>query len=315
MAWIESHQTLGRHPKVEKLAKILKIHKAQAIGHLHLLWWWCLDYAQDGSLVSLTNLDIADAAGWTKQPDLFVDAMVTCGVTRNGFLDRSGSGFVVHDWHQYAGRLIEKRRGDYERLKRFRNAAKAQPDTPDDTQDETHVDTQDETRINSVTPCVSNEVTNTTNRTNRTNLEEEEKKNPPPPTSSELFPSAALELSPQADQPSAEDLMAVWNSNRGPLPKVNGMTNGRKPHARARLAETPDLARWTSATKRLAASPFCRGENDRRWKADFDFLLQPDTLTKIEEGKYDARKPPPSSDFRKPFGAADFRYKSTGAKT
>lgn len=172
MAWIESHQTLGRHPKVEKLAKILKIHKAQAIGHLHLLWWWCLDYAQDGSLISLTNSDIADAAGWTKQPDLFIEAMLTCGVTRDGFLERSGSGFVIHDWHQYAGRLIEKRRVDYERLKRFRGATKSSIDmrhetghvTPIDTRSDARSDTPVDTRFNGVSMSVSDEVTNRTNQ-------------------------------------------------------------------------------------------------------------------------------------------------------
>jgi hypothetical protein len=37
----------------------------------------------------------------------------------------------------------------------------------------------------------------------------------------------------------------------------------------------------------LERSAFCRGENDRGWRADFDFLLQPKSFTKLLEGAYD----------------------------
>lgn len=50
MAWLRSHQELARHPKVKRLSRQLNISLPQAIGHLHLLWWWCMDYAQDGDL-------------------------------------------------------------------------------------------------------------------------------------------------------------------------------------------------------------------------------------------------------------------------
>lgn len=87
-----------------------------------------------------------------------------------------------------------------------------------------------------------------------------------------------------------EGLLTTWNQNRGPLPEAKAISGGRATHARARLAEVPDLARWSAAVKRLALSPFATGGNDRGWKADIDFLLRPDTLTKIEEGKYDDHK-------------------------
>lgn len=42
----------------------------------------------------------------------------------------------------------------------------------------------------------------------------------------------------------------------------------------------------TEAIHALETSPFLRGENDRGWKADFDFLLQPKSFTKLIEGTY-----------------------------
>ena len=64
MAWIESHQALREHPKVYRLMDLLGISKLDVIGHLHLLWWWCVDYAPDG-LLHYSPLQIARAAEWT----------------------------------------------------------------------------------------------------------------------------------------------------------------------------------------------------------------------------------------------------------
>jgi hypothetical protein len=42
----------------------------------------------------------------------------------------------------------------------------------------------------------------------------------------------------------------------------------------------------TEAISAMERSPLCRGENDRQWKADFDFLLQPKSFTRLIEGTY-----------------------------
>jgi hypothetical protein len=41
------------------------------------------------------------------------------------------------------------------------------------------------------------------------------------------------------------------------------------------------------AIDRIVVSDFCNGKGERGWEADIDFLLRPDTITKILEGKYD----------------------------
>ena len=75
MAWIKSQQALRDHPKLKKLARGLEISIPTALGHLHMLWWWAMDYAQDGNLTPFDALDIADAAGWEGDPNRFVDAV------------------------------------------------------------------------------------------------------------------------------------------------------------------------------------------------------------------------------------------------
>ncbi|ASP84297.1 DNA replication protein [Sinorhizobium meliloti] len=43
------------------------------------------------------------------------------------------------------------------------------------------------------------------------------------------------------------------------------------------------------AIERIGRSRFCRGENDRGWRADLDFFCQPKSFVSILEGKYDDR--------------------------
>src|SRR5690606_39170704 len=127
MAWIESHQELGRHPKTRRLARILGISLPAAVGHLHYLWWWALDFAEDGDLSGYDRYEIAEAALWEGDPDGFVDALVHAR-----FLDeQDDGGLVLHDWDEYAGRLIERRARDRERKRRERAAKRASRDDGD----------------------------------------------------------------------------------------------------------------------------------------------------------------------------------------
>ena len=117
MAWIESHQTLMNHPKTRKAARLLDVQRVQVIGHLQALWWWALDYAQDGDVTDFDPADIADAVEWLGEPDVLIQALLDCGTGgKHGFLERTGEGrLVIHDWDDYTGKLIDKRKRDAER--------------------------------------------------------------------------------------------------------------------------------------------------------------------------------------------------------
>jgi len=113
MAWIESHQSLGTHRKLMRLCRELNISDAEAVGHLHYLWWWCLDNAPDGNLTDIPCEVLAEVAHWTttgrgrkRDPKLFLSALITCQ-----FVDNSTelSGIYLHDWDEYAGKLVDKR--------------------------------------------------------------------------------------------------------------------------------------------------------------------------------------------------------------
>jgi hypothetical protein len=88
----------------------------------------------------------------------------------------------------------------------------------------------------------------------------------------------------------------VWNDHIG-LRKIQSVSSGRAKALKARRSDPFFQFNWREAIKKVAASAFCNGENDRGWRADFDFFLRPDTVVKIMEGKYDRNQLAKKSGF------------------
>lgn len=88
----------------------------------------------------------------------------------------------------------------------------------------------------------------------------------------------------------ATDFAEAWNRlTEPPIQRCRDLTAGRKRHIRVRLTERP-LTEWEDVMRRIQASAFCRGQNDRGWTASFDWLVgSPDVAVKVLEGKYDDR--------------------------
>ena len=60
--WFEAHETMARHPKTLKLARLLKVDRRYAVGLLHDLFSWGLTAAEkDGALRGMEAVDIASA--------------------------------------------------------------------------------------------------------------------------------------------------------------------------------------------------------------------------------------------------------------
>lgn len=86
-----------------------------------------------------------------------------------------------------------------------------------------------------------------------------------------------------------QELLKIWQSERGTLPPVRSFTNQRLSKCRIRLsAKSFSLEDFREAVRRAAITPFLRGDNDRGWKAGFDWLIANDTnYQAVLEGKYD----------------------------
>ena len=117
MAWIKSDQSLANHPKLILLARELGITKVKALGHLHLLWYWVLEYADDGELKYLDLLP--DACEWEDDPQKFIEALI-----KYEFIDQIGEKYIIHDWLDYSGAFYEKKL--YNRIKKQESRGKIQ---------------------------------------------------------------------------------------------------------------------------------------------------------------------------------------------
>jgi len=127
MAWIESHQSLSRHRKTLKTAGRLSVDRHKLIGHLHELWWWALDnVGVDGKLTDMTPYEIALAAQWDGDHDDFVEALID-----GGFIDNEDGCLILHDWYDYAGKLMEQRAKERERSRKRRAEQRRRPQEKD----------------------------------------------------------------------------------------------------------------------------------------------------------------------------------------
>jgi hypothetical protein len=84
------------------------------------------------------------------------------------------------------------------------------------------------------------------------------------------------------------DLLIEWNRCVG-LVSVRHMTAKRKVALRVRERDPTFVEHWRAGIVRVAASDFCCGSGSTGWRASVDWFLEPDTLTKVLEGKYDNR--------------------------
>jgi hypothetical protein len=116
VAYIESHQEISRHFKTKQCARTLGISVPAMVGHLHILWHWCLSFAQDGDLTRHSVEVISDEAMWEGDPQHFVGALIECG-----FIDKEDDGTLfIHDWEDYGGKLIERRNANAARMRKVR---------------------------------------------------------------------------------------------------------------------------------------------------------------------------------------------------
>lgn len=102
-----------------------------------------------------------------------------------------------------------------------------------------------------------------------------------PITSNEVTP-------PPSDLVTVQEAQEGWNTlaeSHG-LAKVVRLTDQRRRKVQAQAKRFP-VADWVNVFAKISQSPFLKGENDRGWRCDFDFILSEQNFIKILEGKYD----------------------------
>ncbi len=88
-----------------------------------------------------------------------------------------------------------------------------------------------------------------------------------------------------------QDIVNLWNKEMpSPIPRVSKLTDQRRTHLKARLADLPTMEGWIDLFKMIRRSSFLCGKSSE-WYLDFDWVIANDTnLTKVLEGKYDDKE-------------------------
>jgi len=81
-----------------------------------MLWWWALDNVPDGSLEGISPEDIADVVMWEGDAGALFEALVSAG-----WIDNEDGVASIHDWSDYVGKLIDRRKKEAEKQKAYRD--------------------------------------------------------------------------------------------------------------------------------------------------------------------------------------------------
>lgn len=94
-----------------------------------------------------------------------------------------------------------------------------------------------------------------------------------------------------------KEIIDIYNTYCTNMPRVEKLTEKRKVAINKFLKEF-SLDEFQQVCVIANNSDFLIGDNDRNWKADFDFLLRTDKATAIIEGKYNTKKKDKLDNFK-----------------
>ncbi len=122
-------------------------------------------------------------------------------------------------------------------------------------------------------------------------MKESQKRDTEPLGNHQIEPSASTKP-PEAgtEKPALPPEAVIWNEVCTSLPKVLHVGPSRLQSLRSRRKETFWRENFAAACSKVSDSDFCRGEGSTKWQATFDWMLRPDTVPRVMEGKYDNRK-------------------------
>ena len=97
----------------------------------------------------------------------------------------------------------------------------------------------------------------------------------------------SLVVSKENDSPEIKEMFELWNmvAEALDLPLAKKLTSQRRQRLR-RILKEHGMAEFKEVLRNLETSNFLRGENNRGWRADLDFVLQPKSFVRILESSY-----------------------------
>lgn len=247
--WIAMRTRLSEERSVLLICEITGLDEFSVIGRLHAVWSWAGEHTVTGDVTRVTLKTVDRIA----KHENFGAAMRDADWLQE--LPEGGLRFPRwkrHNHNSAKQRVLSAKRSASYRARR-RDASRV-------------------TSVTNVTPTGQDS-------TVQNNTEEKRNtKTPLPPHGGAAAPPLPV-----------DDVVAGWNALGFTVQVLPPLAGKRLATLRARLREPFWRERWLLGLAKVQESGFCRGENDRGWRATFDWFVRPDTVRKLIEGQYDGR--------------------------
>jgi len=257
-----------------------------------MFWLWAMDNVENGDLSDFMNDEIAEVAGWDKDSDQFVEALIS-----SGFID---ADMHIHDWEEYIGKLLERRKSEVDRVTKAREKKRGKSGNEINKKDE--IIQENDCNERSTFAESSQDVTANITRNERSTFagksRVDKSRVDTSINTSNIDITDVISLSPDGDEPPGkikyQDIADMYNAICGHvLAKCTKMSEARKKAINARFKSGYTIADIELVFKKAAESTFLHGGNSKNWQADFDWLLSDANIAKVLDGKYDNRDSAP----------------------
>ena len=119
----------------------------------------------------------------------------------------------------------------------------------------------------------------------------------------DVFNDIQMHYDKDKDKDKDKDIHTVYESVQGEynqlsnLPKCNAITKGRKEKIDT-LLEIFSFEEIIGVFNKANNTSWLCGNNEKRWKADFDWLIDIDNFVKVQDGRYDNLAMPEKGDYK-----------------
>ena len=241
------------HPKVKRL---IRMAGYEGFYGLIRLFSMAGRLYTNGVFTGCSKEDLDDLADWRGE-NSFTDYLLEVN-----FLKEKNGIFEINDWEEHQPWLA----GAESRSKKAKKAANARWSQVDTLKEDTKVSNADTKSEQCYEHTTSNAKRNAGS-------------NAPSPS-----PSPTPTPTPTYKYP-YQGIVNFFNEACPSLPKATKVTDKRKKAISAVVKEFGEEG-VKSALGKVEESSFLTGENNRGWKADFDWLMNKNNLLKVIEGRY-----------------------------
>lgn len=276
--------------KFLNLQRILGLEKWQAVGLLQSIWDFAAINCKAGDIGRFSNDEIALGIGYSGDANLMIQGLVD-----SHWIDTNDNArLIIHHWNDHCEDYVHLSlarakecfaNGSPPKLTRLSGNERKELESFYSVRKKAHKSAQRaqksaQKRTTYTMPCHTMPIPSQTPNPNTQNtpLFSGEDDGGNGQSSPKLF---------RMDSAAIAYVLQTWNAfaEKHGLSRINRISGNRLKHLTARMRDDAWRNSWIKAMNLIPERPFLMGQNDRRWKAHFDWLIQIESVDRLLEGR------------------------------